>query len=353
MTDLTSPFPLSGKGDVRWRTALPGRHVAGLSVAADGMCFVATEGGVVALAGQETRWSADTVAYWGCVLIGDRLLVTAGVDGFVVREQRTGSVVGAIEALPMSEPVPMAGGLLVFLTSGPVLRATTVTGEVRWEAEVPALYPPLVWRDTVFVAEDTAVRALDRTGGPMWRVELPGEVDGSLVGLPDGNVLVPVRGDDHIGYLVADARSGAFRTVPAHLPPGDLVVPLPDPERALLVLPGWPETDDLGEPHPTVTVVDSDSGAVVQHHRVPAEVHSVVAGANGLVAVAASPTWDYWTKYHGWPGFDLRDACSVLFLDKNGPRGEWKAGRPITGPLAIGPEGNLLVPVSGELVSLG
>ena len=349
---MTAPFPLSGRTDVRWRVALPGRHVSGLSVAPDGRCFVATEGGVVALDGPEPRWSAETVAYWGCVLLGDGLLVTAGPDGFVVRAQGDGGVVGAIEATPVSEPVPMTGGLLVFLTSGQVLRATTVTGEVRWEVPVSALYPPLVWHDTVFVAEDTAVRALDRAGGPMWRVEVPGEVDGSLVGLPGGDVLVPVRGDDHIGYLVADGRSGEFRAVPAHLPPGDLAVPLPDPERALLVLPGWPESDALGEPHPTVSVVDSDTGAVVQHHRVPAEVHSVVAGVNGLVAVAGSPTWDHWTKYHGWPGFDLRDDCYVLFLDKNGLRGEWKAGRPITGPLAIGPEGNLLVPVSGELVSL-
>ncbi|HWO67265.1 MAG TPA: PQQ-binding-like beta-propeller repeat protein, partial [Umezawaea sp.] len=247
---MTSPFPLSGRGHVRWRTALPDRHVVGVSVAVNGMCFVATGSGVLALDGPEPRWSADTAAYWGCLLLGDDLLVTGGADGFVVREQRTGEVVGAIEAGPTSAPVSL-GGLLVF-QAGRVLRATTVTGEVRWEVEVPALHPPLVRHDTVVVAEDAAVRAFRSDGGPLWSVELPGEVDGSLVGLPGGDVLVPVLGDDHIGFLVVDPRGGV-RAVPAHLPPGDLVVPVPGTD--LLVLPGWPEPDDLGEPRSTVVVV--------------------------------------------------------------------------------------------------
>ncbi|HEX6345582.1 PQQ-binding-like beta-propeller repeat protein [Umezawaea sp.] len=333
---------------MRWRTALPDRHVIGVSVAADGMCFVATGSGVLALDGPEPRWSADTAAHWGCLLFGDGLLVTGGADGFVVREQRTGAVVGAVEATPTSGPVSL-GELLVFL-AGQALRATTVTGEVRWEVDVPALYPPLVRRDTVVVAEDTAVRALRADGGPLWRVELSGEVDGSLVGLPGGHVLVPVRGDDHIGFVVVDPHGGV-RPVPAHLPPGDLVVPVPG--TGLLVLPGWPEPDDLGEPHAVVTVVDSGTGVVVRRHRVPAEAHGAVAGANGLVAVAGSPAWDYWAKYHGWPGYDLEDDCYVLFLDAHGARGEWLANTPITGPLAVAANGDLLVPVSGELVSLG
>jgi len=345
---VTSPFPLSGRGHVRWRTALPDRHVVGVSVAVNGMCFVATGSGVLALDGPEPRWSADTAAYWGCLLLGDDLLVTGGADGFVVREQRTGEVVGAIEAGPTSAPVSL-GGLLVF-QAGRVLRATTVTGEVRWEVEVPALHPPLVRHDTVVVAEDAAVRAFRSDGGPLWSVELPGEVDGSLVGLPGGDVLVPVLGDDHIGFLVVDPRGGV-RAVPAHLPPGDLVVPVPGTD--LLVLPGWPEPDDLGEPRSTVVVVDSGTGVVVRHHRVPAAAHGIVVGANGLVAVAGSPTWDRWAKYHGWPGYDLGNDCYVLFLDGNGPRGEWKANTPITGPLAVAANGDLLVPVSGELVSLG
>jgi hypothetical protein len=346
---MASSFPLSGTGKVRWRVALPGRHVTGISVAADGRCFAATESGVVALDGPVVRWTADTLAYWGCLLLDGGLLVTAGADGCVVREQRTGAVAGTIEGTPRSAPMPLAGGLLVFLTSGNVLRATALTGEMRWETEVPALASPLVWHDIVFVAERAAVRAFDQSGSPLWRVVLAGEVDGSLVGLPGGNVLVPVRGEDHIGYLELDP-GGGVRPVPVHLPPGDLVVPLPG---GLLVLPGWPERDEFGEWHPTVTIVDSATGTVLQRHRVHADVHSIVAGVNGLAAAAGSPTWEYWTKYHGWPGFDLRGDCSVLFLDRDGPRGGWTAGRPITGPLAIGADGDLLVPVSGELVSLG
>lgn len=245
--------------------------------------------------------------------------------------------------------MPLADGSLVFLTPGPVLRAATLTGEPRWAAEVPAPAWPLVWHDTVFVAGRAAVRAFDRDGAALWLAEPAGDVAGTMVGLPDGGVLVPVHGEEHTGYVVLDP-GGEVRPVPAHLPPGSLAVPLPG---GRLVLPGWPERDDVGEWRPTVSIVDSGTGAVVQHHRLRADVQGIAAGANGLVAVASSPTWERWTKYHGWPGFDLSQDCSVLFLDEDGPRGTWTAGRPITGPLAVGANGDLLVPLSGELISLG
>ncbi|MFJ7217696.1 PQQ-binding-like beta-propeller repeat protein [Amycolatopsis sp. NPDC098790] len=341
----TSPFSLSGTGQVRWRVPLPGRHVVGVSAAADGMCFVTTETGVVALDGPEVRWTADGVG----VPLGGGLLVTAGADGYEVRDQRTGAVTGAVRMTPRSAPMPLADGSLVFLAAGPVLRAVTLTGEPRWEAEVPAPAWPFVWHDTLFVAERAAVRAFDRDGAALWRAEPEGDIAGTLAGLPDGGVLVPVHGEEHTGYVVLDP-GGGLRPVPAHLPPGDLVVPLP---TGRLVLPGWPERDDVGEWRPTVSIVDGHTGAVVQHHRVPADVRGIAAGPEGPVAVACSPTWDRWTKYHGWPGFDLTEDCCVLFLDEDGPRGTWTAGRPITGPLAIAANGDLLVPVSGELVSLG
>jgi hypothetical protein len=77
----------------------------------------------------------------------------------------------------------------------------------------------------------------------------------------------------------------------------------------------------------------------------------MVAGSASPVAVAGSPTPERWSRYHG-PGFDLTDHCYVLFLDESGVLGEWKPGKPVTGPLAVGIDGDLLVPVSGELVSL-
>jgi putative pyrroloquinoline-quinone binding quinoprotein len=345
----TSPFPLSGTGEVRWRVPLPGGRVTGISVAADGMCFVTTGTGVVALDGPEVRWTADASALGGGLLLDGGLLVTVRADGYELRDRRTGAVTGVVPATPRSAPMPLADGSLVFLTAGNLLRAATLTGEPRWEAEVPAPAWPLVWHDTVFVAERTAVRAFDRDGTALWRVALAGDVAGTLVGLPEGGVLVPVHGEEHTGYVVLDP-GGEVRTLPAHLPPGIPAVPLPG---GRLVLPGWPERDDVGEWRPTVSIVDVGTGAVVRHHRVRAEVQSIVADADGLVAVAVSPTWEYWTKYHGWPGFDLTEDCYALFLDEDGPRATWTAGRPITGPLALGANGDLLAPVSGELISLG
>jgi hypothetical protein len=338
---------------VRWRATLPTSHITGLS-AANGKSFVTSERGILALAGQEALWEAETVTVWGCVPLSDGLLVTAEFDGPVVREQRTGAVVARIEAITMSEPVQLPNGLLVFLTSRQgerVLRATTVSGETRWEVQVHALlYHPLVLDDQVLVIEGTTVHAFDGTGRPVWTIgrEEPGDVDGPLVGLANGNVLVPIRADDVMGYLVIDPRQGTIRPVPGHLRPGALAVPL----QELLVMPGWTRPDGHLGPHPMVTVVDVESGAVVLHQQVPSEIHSAVAVRDGLVAVAGSPSWGRWKQYQDFPGFDLGDECYVLLLDRNGVHAEWTAGKPITGPLAVGTDGDLLVPVTGELVSL-
>jgi hypothetical protein len=82
-----SPVPLSGKGNERWRVDLPSRHVTGISVAATGMCFVTSDRGIHALDGPVVRWTADTDAYGGCLLLSDGLLVTAEADGLVVRSR--------------------------------------------------------------------------------------------------------------------------------------------------------------------------------------------------------------------------------------------------------------------------
>jgi hypothetical protein len=349
-----SPVPLSGKGNERWRVDLPTHHVIGVSVGANGLCFVTSERGILALDGPSVRWAVETVARWGCVLLADGLLVTAEETGLVVREQLTGSVVSVIAATPLAFPWPMAPGCLTFLASAPggrVLRSTMLTGEVLWEHPVHAvLYPPLVRPDLVAVAEETVVRAVGRTGRPLWSASRrefatgvvaeprdPGSVDGQLVGLPNGNVLVPIRATDVLGYLVVDPRHGSVRAVPADLRPGPLAVPLQD----LLVLRGWPDTGANGDPLPTVTVVDLATGAVVGRHRVPAEAQSMAAGANGLVAVAGGPSW------HG-----PREECYVVFLDEDGVRAEWTAGEPLTGPIAVGADGDVLVPVPGQLVSV-
>jgi outer membrane protein assembly factor BamB len=371
--DRTSRCPLSGGGGVRWRVDLRSRHVTGISVAANGTCFVTSDSGLLALDGPVVRWATGPVPHRGCLLLGDGLLVVTETAGLVVREQGTGAIVSTI-GTALSAPVSTAKGQLAFLASREgerVLRATTLTGEVRWEVRLNAVpHTPLVHHDHVIVTEGTVVRAFDRDGAPVWsadrhgfraapdaldRPHEPGEVDGPLVGLSAGRVLVPLRSDDVMGYLVVDPLRGEVGAIPAHLRPGAPVVPLHDPGtgRELLVLPGWPEFDDHGERRPAVTVVDVESGAVVQHLRVPAEVDSAVAGSTGVVAVAGSPSWDRWSQYQGWPGFDLRDECYVLFLDENGRRAGWKPGKPVTGPLAVGAEGDLLVPVSGQLVSLG
>jgi len=133
-----------------------------------------------------------------------------------------------------------------------------------------------------------------------------------------------------------------------------MAVPLydDDAKRELLVVPGWLEDDGRGQFREVVTVVDIGSGARVLHHFVPEAPRAMAAGSTGLVAVAGGPTWDRWTKHKDSPFYNLPDECYVHFLDKSGVRGEWRPGTFVTGPLAIGAAGDLLVPVLGELMSV-
>jgi hypothetical protein len=372
--DRTSLLPLTATGRVRWRVPIA-HHVAGISVAADGTCVVSAGSGITALDGPTIRWSVDTSTTWSPLLLDNGMLVTGETDGLVVREQRTGRLAHKIrEPHLRSSPAVLPNEFLTFLTWRPspsrlggrtVLRATTPDGRSGWQHELGGWSRgrPLVQSGCAIVSDGTILRAFDDTGDPVWTIDLrqvatePGEVEvkGPLVGLPGERILVAVtvRTPHMVGYAVADTRQGTVKRLPAHLPPERLAVPLPDGERELLVVPGWPEKDDYGQHVPTVTAVDIATGAREFQHVVPTAADSMVAGSNGLVAVAGSPAPDRWNAYH-WPGlFDLTDQCYVLFLDKAGVRGEWKPGSPVTGPLAVGADGDLLVPVSGELVSLG
>ena len=364
--DRTSRLPLSATGQVRWRVPLPYHHVAGISVTAEGTLFVSAGGGITALDGPAVRWSIDTSAAWSPLLLDDGLLVIGETNGLAVREQRTGRLVNTIrEPQLRSDPAVLSNGLLAFLAwldGSTVLRATTPDGRSGWQHELAgwSLGRPLVQSDQVIVADGATLRAFGGAGDPVWTIDLrqvapePGEVEveGPLVGLPGGRILVAVRTPHMVGYAVADTRQGTVHALPAHLPPKPLTVPLTDGERELLFVPGWPEKDDYGQLLPTVTAVDIATGEKSFQHVVPTAARSMVGGSTGVVAVAGSPTPERWAKYHA-PDFDLTDSCYVLFFDSTGVRGEWKPGKPVTGPLAVGADGDLLVPVSGELVSVG
>lgn len=363
--DRTARVPLSGVGRERWRVSLPDREVNGITVAMDGTCFVAGHSAITALAGPETRWSVDTDASVGCLVLTSGLLVTWEAKNLVVRDQQAGAVVSTIEAPLLCTPALTSTGLVVFVSSHdgvPSLRASTVSGEPRWEHPLRewSPHPPLVRSDHLAIADGGTLRAFDVDGNPLWTVDRrefrsadvvtePGEIVGPLVGLPNGNVLAAIRSGDTIGYLVVDPQQGSVHLLPAHLPPQALVLPL---GSELVVMPGWPEEDSGGQFRPVVVGVDVTSGATVLHHKVPTAPHAMVAGSTGLIAIAGSPSWDRWDKYHGWPGYHLEDECYVYFLDRSGLRGEWRPERPVTGPLAVGVDGDLLVPVSGELYSV-
>ncbi|WP_053206033.1 PQQ-binding-like beta-propeller repeat protein [Jiangella muralis] len=364
--DRTSRLPLSATGQVRWRVPLPYDHVAGISVTADGTSFVSAGGGITALDGPVVSWSIDTSAAWSPLLLDDGLLVIGATDGLAVREQRTGRLVNTIrEPQLRSDPAVLPNGLLAFLVwldGSTVLRATTPDGRWGWQHELASwsVGRPLVQSDQVIVADGATLRAFGGAGDPVWTIDLrqvapeSGEVEvqGPLVGLSGGRILVAVRTPHLVGYALADTRQGTVHPLPAHLPPKPLAVPLTDGDRERLFVPGWPEKDDYGQLLPTVTAVDIATGEKLFQHVVPTAVRSMVGGSTGVVAAAGSPTPERWATYHA-PDFDLSDDCYVFFFDSTGVRGEWQPGRPVTGPLAVGADGDLLVPISGELVSVG
>lgn len=281
----------------------------------------------------------------------------------MVRDQQAGAVVSTIEAPRLGRPAVTQTGLLVFgdaYDGGPALRASTLSGQPRWQHRLEkwSIHPPLVRSDHLVVADGATLRAFDFDGDPLWTatrhefrsgdaVFEPGEIVGPLVGLPNGDILAAIRAGNMNGCLIVDPEQGSVRS-PAHLPSHGLYLPLGD----LLVMQGWPEKDDLGRFQPVVIGFNPTSGETVFRYRVPVAPDSMAAGSNGLAAVAGSPTSDRWDKYHGWPGYDLTHHCYVHFLDQSGLRGEWRPEKPITGPLAVGVDGDLLVFVSGELCSI-
>jgi hypothetical protein len=346
----TAAVALSGQGQVAWRIRLPEPDVTAILVAADGTCFVSSPGSLTALRGQAIRWSIDTGSPAGCLLTGDGHLVTWEAKKLVVRSQETGEAVSAIDAPLRCSPALTPDGLLVFATSS-ALHATTPAGEPVWRRELDEAfspYPPLVHHNQVVVADRGALRAFDLTGRPLWMVNegAPGETNGPVVGLPDGSVLAAVRTGDLAGYLVISPSGQQHKL---HLPPRSLAVPLPG---NLIAVPGWPEEDDSGQFQPVLTLFDIEPGSSLWDHRVPAAVHTMAAGSNGMIAIAGNPSRDRWEKYRDWPGFDLAGQCYVHFLDKDGLRAQWQPGDRITGPLAVGHAGELLVPVSGDLYGI-
>jgi putative pyrroloquinoline-quinone binding quinoprotein len=365
--DRTSRFPLTAKGDVRWRVPLPYDEVTGISVTAEGTCFVSAAEGITALDGPAVGWSVATGVVWSPLLLDDGLFVTGETDGLTVREQRSGRLVNTIEVSRLrSDPVVLPNGLVAFLTSRGskiILRAMTVTGGWAWEQELIgwSLGRPLVQADHVVVADGATLRAFSAAGDPVWTIELgalegrAGDVgvDGPLVGLPDGRVLTAFRTPREGGYALVDTGVGTVEALPTQLPAKSLAVPLADEElgQDLLVAPGWPARNTFGQFFPAVVVVDIATGDRLTERVVPWVADSMAAGSTGVVAVAGSPSVEHWAKYHR-PGFELTHDCYVVFLDSTRVRGEWKPERPVAGPLAVGPDGDLLVPLSGELVSL-
>ncbi|MGQ0577115.1 MAG: outer membrane protein assembly factor BamB family protein [Pseudonocardia sp.] len=355
-------------GRERWRARLPSRECNGVVVAGDGTCFVVSRDAITALDGPEIRWSVGTETSVDCLVLTGGLLVTwertGNVGGLVVRDRQEGAVVSRIDAM-LSSPAVIPTGLLVFCGphgQAPTLRATTLSGQLRWEHRLHEWepYPPLVRSDHLVIANRCGLRAFDLDGNPLWTADRrgfgpgdavgePGQIVGPLVGLPDGRILAAIRPHDLIGYLVVDPQQHSTHVLPEHLPNGGPIVPL---GRELVVMRGNSEKREDGRFYPVVVAINPTTGEIVVHHPVPTAPDSMVAGTNGLVAIAGSPTTDRWDKYHGWPGYDLRDDCYVRFLDESGVRSEWRPEQPVTGPLAVGADGDLLVPVSGELCSI-
>lgn len=379
--DWTAPVPLMGEMRVRWRIDLPHERVGAVRVAADGALVVSTEDGITALDGPVVRWSVHTdgPAYlW--FLLDNGLFVSQETDNLVVREQRSGARVATIDASFTSQPTLLPNGLVAFVDGQHgswALCAATLTGQRRWERPLQgwSAAPPVVRSDQVIVADGATLRSFNGEGTPGWTVALEtatlprisavpvpagaqppaGEVGPLLMCLPSGRILASFEADDRHGYLVVDRAAGEVRALPAHLPIRGMVVPLRgEPHRELVVLHGWSQKDDFSQFYPTVTAVDVNTGTAILQHVVAAEPHSMVAGSTGMVAVAGGPSWERWTKYKWAQDFyPIRDWYYVLLLDSAGVRGEWRPGEPITGSLAVGLDGDLLVPLQGALVSLG
>ena len=344
---------IAGVDRVAWSVDLPWEGVTAATVATDGTAFVSGDSSLVAVRDRRIAWSRPADPFGGSVLLDGGLLATVTAGSLDVLRQSDGRPVATL---------PWAGGLLPAVLPGLLvqvepggLHAVDFGGRTAWRLHLPgtARSSPLVVDSVLAVVDGRGVRFVSRDGRPLWQVDPVGDdgkplvPTGLLISQGRGTVVAQVRGAEDYALLLADLRDRSVSRLAVHLPPERPAMVTAD---GLLVTAGWEVHDASQPPAARLTLVDLASG-VARSRELPAQLVGLAGAGDGSFCYAVSPTAERWRDYRHFPGFDRVTRAEVGLLG-SGRAGHWETPGPITGPLAVGAAGEVLVPVAGRLFAL-
>lgn len=354
--DRCAAVPIAEIERVRWAVELPEPGVHALSVGGDGTVYISTPHTLLAVSGSRIAWTNPAAPFGGCLVLANGLLVVSEAAGLAVRRISDAGLVTMIAAPKHTLPTVVNGRLVYLHSDSPhdhEVRAVDLDGTVHWARRLDfgSSWPPLAVGSLVVVADGEALRVFDPGGGVAWEYRGrrgPGFA-GPLIGLPDGRLLVQYEANDDTATLVVDPVGHTMERIPTHLP---LRRPMAT-NGSRLALAGWELEDAHGQLKSSLDLLSLPDGRPEDRIPLPTSLISLAASLDGVIAYAASPALDRWTSYRHFPGFEESTRCVVGLADGDGPMMQWTAPAPISGPIAVGVDGDLLVPVQRQLVSLG
>jgi len=371
----------TARGKSLWSVPLPGRAAGGITVTADGQVFVTSGNHLTAVKDGRIKWSVQIRALGSPVALTQGRLITNEIGSLTIRDQATGTCIASFPAGGLGTPAITSEEHIVYIhcskTDNPRLLRIDMSGEVVWSRQLSqrSTYPPLLVMDLIVVGDGSYCRAYDRDGVLRWIAnrngfQLPGSTRHSdLATAQDGSadevrtpvirfgsklILVGFRWSAGSGFFVFDLGEHNVRPLRTHLPMrGPVAAPQIPSERSRLVAVGRLKQDNHGYFQPTVVTVDRH-GDILWTYQTSVEMHAIAADAAGKIFIAGSPSVTRWEQYHSAPLYNQKEECFVHGFNHDGEQlFTWYAPGPISAPLAIGANGELLVVSEGRLWAIG
>lgn len=286
-------------------------------------------------------------------------------DELVTRDLDTGKVVHAFAAPSASALALSPWNDSVYCQSTPdgtaVLRCHGLDGEHRWSEGIRAPLPwtPLAWKDCVVVYHGGLLRAVERGGTQRWAADHAGfQPPGAEAGsdelwsgpMPVGptTLLAGLRRERGTGLYLIRPVTNSVRPYARQLATNSPVLALPGPDDGFRVaLPG-PQVEVRPMEWEWSVLMLDHQGEQLWQHRLPAPFSRMVAGVNGALVVAGTPTRKHWDEYHYW--HDLSTHTYVRSIERDGSElFTWYGPGPLSHLPAVGPEGQICVGSEGKL----
>ncbi|MCU1644312.1 MAG: hypothetical protein JWN03_4587 [Nocardia sp.] len=351
-----------------WSTALPPARVdlVPLPAARGGVLVCSTESiAALSIHGNVVwREQAHRAAAVLPVLCREDAVALVADETVVLRSIADGTI---LRTFTVAGCVRMSGapwGDLVCLTIGDGgqvhLRCFEPTGRLRWTTPLHGtqalVYGLIAMAEVIVVEQHGALWAFDRDGRTPWVADINGvsdvvSIDRTRVGtrinaepcpVTSGRMLFELAGPNPPGLYVLDGISATLTPLAARSPIRRpyAVIPGGDSGHRIVGYGGRIEITPL-EHEFVIEAIEWDTTTAWQC-RMSAEPISLAAAPDGSVIVAASPTPEYWSKYHQFQ--DLRQQAFIRCVEPDGAvRWQWHPPGPLTHRPIPAPDGTVYV----------